>query len=51
MTKQYDLFPLCCDHTAAIGGLIFCEFYGNTVIMVTTDGIVKIIAYILGNEI
>jgi hypothetical protein len=31
------------NHAVAINGLLWCEFYGSLIILITGDGILKII--------
>ena len=44
MDRKYNVFPDIMNHAIAIKGLIWCDFYGSLVILITQEGILKIVA-------
>jgi hypothetical protein len=49
--REYSTFPKLCDHTAAIEGLLWVSFYGDLLALITQEGVLKIVAYLFGNEV
>jgi hypothetical protein len=47
--RDYQIFPKLINHTAASQGLIWAEFYGNLIIIITKIGELKLLSFNLSN--
>lgn len=48
--RVYNVFPMCCDHSVAIEGLIWCQFYGHLIVLITREGFLRVVSLIFGTE-